>query len=38
MAKPKMDVTAFIGKLLEEHDVDVLREGVRVLAQGPDGR
>src|SRR5207247_1435619 len=33
MAKQRMDVTAFIGKLLEEHDVDVLREGVRVLAQ-----
>jgi transposase-like protein len=28
-----MDVTAFVGKLLEEDDVDLLREGVRVLAQ-----
>jgi transposase-like protein len=28
-----MDVTSFIGKLLEESDVDLLREGVRVLAQ-----
>jgi transposase-like protein len=33
MAKPRMDLPAFIGKLLEEHDGDVLREGVRVLAQ-----
>ena len=33
MAKPRMDLTAFVGKLLEEHDGDVLREGVRVLAQ-----
>jgi transposase-like protein len=28
-----MDLSTFIGKLLEEHDGDVLREGVRVLAQ-----
>jgi transposase-like protein len=28
-----MDVTAFVGKLMEEADVDLLREGVRVLAQ-----
>jgi len=28
-----MDVTAFVGKLLEEDDVDLLRDGVRVLAQ-----
>ena len=33
MAKSKMDVTAFIGKLLKEDDADVLREGVQVLAQ-----
>lgn len=33
MAKPRMDLSAFVGKLLEEHDGDVLREGVRVLAQ-----
>jgi transposase-like protein len=33
MAKPRMDVTAFVGKLLEEDDADLLREGVRVLAQ-----
>ncbi len=33
MTKPRMDVTAFIGKLLEEQDVDLLREGVRILAQ-----
>jgi transposase-like protein len=34
MAKHRMDVTAFVGKLLEESDVDLLREGVRILAQG----
>jgi len=28
-----MDITSFVGKLLEEDDVDLLREGVRVLAQ-----
>jgi transposase-like protein len=28
-----MDLTAFVGKLLEEQDADVLQEGVRVLAQ-----
>jgi transposase-like protein len=28
-----MDVSSFVGKLLEEDDVDVLRDGVRVLAQ-----
>ena len=33
MAKSRMDVTAFIGKLLKEDDADVLREGVQVLAQ-----
>lgn len=33
MAKPRMDLSAFVGKLLEEQDGDVLREGVRVLAQ-----
>jgi putative transposase len=33
MANPRMDVTAFVGKLLEEEDTDLLREGVRVLAQ-----
>jgi len=33
MATPRMDVTAFVSKLLEEDDVDLLREGVRVLAQ-----
>ncbi|MGH2662932.1 MAG: IS256 family transposase [Actinomycetota bacterium] len=33
MANPRMDVTAFVGKLLEEEDADLLREGVRVLAQ-----
>jgi len=33
MAKARMDLSTFIGKLLEEHDGDILREGVRVLAQ-----
>jgi putative transposase len=33
MAKPRMDLTSFVGKLLEQDDVDVLREGVRILAQ-----
>ncbi len=33
MAKHRMDVTTFVGKLLEESDVDLLREGVRILAQ-----
>jgi len=28
-----MDVTTFVGKLMEAEDVDLLREGVRVLAQ-----
>ena len=29
----RMDITSFDGKLLKEYDVDLLREGVRVLAQ-----
>ncbi len=33
MAKPRIDLSTFVGKLLEEQDGDVLREGVRVLAQ-----
>jgi hypothetical protein len=33
MATPRMDVTSFVGKLLEEDDVDLLHEGVWVLAQ-----
>ena len=33
MAKPRMDLSAFVGKLLEGQNGDVLREGVRVLAQ-----
>jgi len=33
MAKHRMDVTTFVGKLMEAEDVDLLREGVRVLAQ-----
>jgi len=33
MATPGMDITSFVGKLLEQDDVDALREGVKVLAQ-----
>ena len=33
MAKSRMDVTAFVGKLLKEDDADVLKEGVQVLSQ-----
>jgi hypothetical protein len=33
MAKSRMDLTSFVGKLLEQDDVDALREGVRILAQ-----
>ena len=33
MAKSKMDLSAFVGKLLEEEDGDTLREGIRVLSQ-----
>ena len=33
MATPRMDLSAFVGKLLEEQDGDVLREGIRVLSQ-----
>jgi putative transposase len=33
MATAKMDLAGFVGKLLEQDDVDALREGVRVLAQ-----
>jgi hypothetical protein len=33
MATPRMDITSFVGKLLEKDDVDALRKGVRVLAQ-----
>jgi putative transposase len=33
VATPRMDITSFVGKLLEQDDVDALREGVRVLAQ-----
>jgi putative transposase len=28
-----MDLSAFVGKLLEEQDGDVMREGIRVLSQ-----
>ena len=32
MAKLRMDSSAFVGKLLEEQDGEVLREGIRALA------
>ena len=37
MAKGRMDLSTFVGKLLEEQDGDVLREGIRVLVPGADG-
>lgn len=33
MAKSRMDLSTFVGKLLEEDEPDLLKEGVRVLAQ-----
>ncbi len=33
MAKPRTDLRAVVGKLLQEQDGDVVREGVRVLTQ-----
>jgi hypothetical protein len=33
VARSSMGLTEFVGKILAESDVDVLREGVRVLAQ-----
>jgi hypothetical protein len=33
MATPRMDIASFVGKLLEQDDVDARREGVKVLAQ-----
>jgi putative transposase len=33
MAKARMDLTSFVGKLLEEDDRDILRDGVKTLAQ-----
>jgi hypothetical protein len=33
MAKGRMGFNSFVSKLLAEEDADVLREGVRVLAQ-----
>ncbi len=35
MATPRMDLPAFVGKLLEEQD-RVAREGVRVLSSSSD--
>jgi len=33
MAKARMDFNAFVGKLLADEDIDLLHEGIRVLAQ-----
>jgi hypothetical protein len=33
MVTTRMDFTSFVGKLLEQDDVDALHEGVKVLAQ-----
>jgi hypothetical protein len=33
LATSWVSVTEFVGNLLEEDDIDLLREGVRVLAQ-----
>src|SRR2546423_12617409 len=33
MATQRMDVTSFVGKLLEQDDIDALREGIQVLSQ-----
>ena len=30
MVKPSMDLSAFVGRLLEEQDGDILRDGIRV--------
>ncbi len=32
MATPRMDITSFVGKLLEESHVDLLREGFNTTA------
>jgi hypothetical protein len=33
MARDRMDLTSFVGKLLREDDGDILRDGVQALAQ-----
>lgn len=33
MARDRMDLTSFVGKLLKEDDADVLRDGIQALAQ-----
>ena len=38
MAKPRMDLSAFVGKLLEEQDGDVLREGIATPPARPSRR
>lgn len=33
MARDRMDLTSFVGKLLKEEDADILRDGIQALAQ-----
>ena len=33
MARNSMDITSFVGKLLKEDDSDILRDGIKALAQ-----
>ena len=33
MPRPRMDLPAFVGNLMQEQDGDVVRDGVRALAQ-----
>jgi hypothetical protein len=33
MASNSMDLTSFVGKLLKEDDSDILRDGIKALAQ-----
>jgi putative transposase len=33
MARDRMDLTSFVGKLLKEDDADILRDGIQALAQ-----
>jgi putative transposase len=33
MARDSMDLTSFVGKLLKEDDSDILRDGIKALAQ-----
>jgi hypothetical protein len=35
MATARIDISSFVGKVLEEDDVDLLREGVRCSGDDP---